>query len=328
MRIFWAAVVVSVLLLACEPSTPDSTETSQDIAPQSDQVLRASPSNEIGVGVDEESVNFQDVLVQYQAINARVERIAYALQKSNAKLCPVTERSIGIHVHNVFDYPESLQPIARVLLPVSEDLSLRVVRPGSPADVGGYKPGDEIVEIGGVYLPKGSSSKTLYSYAAPTLYTQDHVSLKVTRGPDTFEKVLAPEIICGYPVSVFYSERINGHTDGKDVWVTSELVRSEPNDSSLALVIAHEMAHAIAGHAGAAPSKQIELEADRIALVMMARADFDIDSAVENWKLFPHPHGGNATHPTPEERLLNFQAVQARIDAAKKAGRDLTLDLL
>jgi len=94
-------------------------------------------------------------------------------------------------------------------------------------------------------------------------------------------------------------------------------MRAVPDDTNLALVIAHEMSHMIAGHFNQTPTQALELEADRMALVLMARAGYDIDAAVSFWKSAAHPHDGGAenesSHPTTRERYENFQTELKRI---------------
>jgi len=86
---------------------------------------------------------------------------------------------------------------------------------------------------------------------------------------------------------------------------------------NLALIIAHEMAHAIEGHQRKA--KGLELKADRMALVMMTRAGYDIDE---------DPHAdfqtNSKTHPAIKVRYKNFRTEQARIEKLVAAGKALS----
>ena len=273
-----------------------------------------------------DNTTFKDVLAEYQALNSRLEAVSYQLQSANVDLCPRTTRSLGFTVHTVADYPENLQPIARTLLNVGDHLSLRTVRIGSPADQAGLKAGDQIVRLGGTYFPRGRTVSNFYKAAAPRAFEGDNVEITVQRGDNRDTVTAKPESLCGYPVNVFFSERINGHTDGDEVWITSELMRTVPDDVNLALVVAHEMAHAIAGHAGEIPSKRLELEADRMALIMLERAGYDIGRAIQYWAEAPHPHEGgqvDSTHPSTQERLTHFNAVREDIRSRQTANREL-----
>jgi len=82
-----------------------------------------------------ETTQFSDVLAEYQALNARLARIAAPLRLENHELCPATERDPGFITHRLADYPEPLQEVAQELLGLEpQGLFIRTVRNGSPAD--------------------------------------------------------------------------------------------------------------------------------------------------------------------------------------------------
>ncbi len=290
----------------------------------------SSPEPDISrAEIVESADGFLAVLEEYQSYNTRLENVAYKLQKANVDLCPRTRRSLGFTVHSVSDYPDNLQDVARILLPVSDHLSLRTVRPGSQADAAGLVAGDQIVRIGELYLPRGKTVSTFYAAASPGQLRDDEVGLVIRRDGETLEHRLSPETLCGYPVNVFFSEQVNGHTDGEEVWITSELMRIIPDDVNLALIVAHEIAHAIAGHMDLTPHKRLELQADRMGLIMMERAGYDIDQAIAYWENAPHPHSDPrivSTHPSVQERLTHFQAVREDIRARQQSGQALDFD--
>jgi len=277
--------------------------------------------------ISEAEVSFSDVLAQYQDLNTRLETIAAPLLLANSALCPKTERSLGLTVHTITDYPENLQPVAQHLLGVSNRLSIRTVRTGSPADEAGLKAGDTFIRIAGNYMPRGGTVQRFYAAVTEVPFQKDTVSLTVSRGQERIETFVKPETICGYPVNVYFSEEINGHTDGEQVLITSQLMRTVPDNVNLALIIAHEMGHAIAGHVDEDKSKALELKADRMALVLMERAGYDINAAISYWQRANHPHAdfqrSSKTHPSIAERYENFKTEQARIEKLKAESKPL-----
>lgn len=317
-RVFFLLAIAS--LVSCSQATEPHSET-LDPAPAS-----ASQAIAVESSPSDETVSFEDILAQYQALNQRLETVSYDLQSANAELCPVVDRSAGFTVHTVFDYPDNLQPYARGLLNVGDGLSIRTVREGSPAAEAGLLPGDDLIKVGGTYLPSGRTAQTLYAALTQRAFQEESVEIDLRRGETQASYILTPETLCGYPVNLFFSEQINGHTDGEEVWITSELMRSLPRDEDLALVIAHEMAHAIAGHMDQSPTKALELEADRMALTMLARAGYDFAAAVENWAFAPHPDDEahpSMTHPTQAERLNHFSQVETEIRDRLARGKTL-----
>ena len=277
----------------------------------------------------EDDVTFEEVLAEFQDLNSRLEQIAYALKSSNQDLCPKTIRDTGLIPHLISDYPDDIRPVAQLLLAASNRLSIRTIRQGSPADQAGLRPKDNIIKLGNQYLPSGPTVMPLFE--AFIQRQSGAFALTYERDGQRYEASLATEKICGYPVNVFFSDHINGHTDGQEIWITSGLMRSVKSDVNLALIIAHEMAHAIAGHQDLIPTKALELEADAMALVMLERAGYDSDAVIEYWQFAPRPHAKRSfagTHPSMGERLNNFRKTLRDIRELQQQGRPLDFDVM
>lgn len=290
---------------------------------------------------DDAVVRFSDILDQYRALNERLENVSARLQIANAPLCPVTVRDAGYSVHTLSDYPERLQQVAEVLLNVDEGLSVRTVRAGSSAARAGVQPGDRLKGLNGQPLPSGLTQQRFYETAAAKAFAAPSTRLMIARNngavePEIISFDLAPETLCGYPAHVVFDEYVNGHTDGRAVWITSELMRTVKDDVNLALIVAHEMAHAIAGHLDLNPTdedrKILELTADSMALVMLERAGFDIDQAIAYWMRADNPQrmsqSRSFTHPSITQRLGNFEAAKQAINLAKLKGTPLDFSIL
>ena len=271
---------------------------------------------------------FAAILEEHQAYNTRLQKVAAPLFKANTELCPRNRRDIGITVHTVSDYQPNLQPFAEVIMGASERLSIRTVRDSSPAAQAGLKTGDVIIGVNGAYLPRGFTVQRFFGLATQNAFKDDSAELKIRRGDKRLDIKVNPETLCDYPANVFFNERVNGHTDGEQIIITSELMKTVPDDVNLALIIAHEMAHAIKGHQHR--NKSLELEADRMALMMMARAGYDIDRAISYWRDALHPHAElqetSKTHPSIAERYENFRKEQLRINALIAARKPLSLN--
>lgn len=268
---------------------------------------------------------FMAILKEHQAYNTRLQNVAAPLLEANAVLCPRTTRDIGMTVHTLSDYQPSLQPFAEVLIGASDRLSVRTIRDGSPADSAGLKTGDLIIGINGAYMPGGFTVQRFFEIATQNAFKGKTAELKILRGETRLDINVTPETICDYPANVFFHDKANGHTDGEQIIITSELMKTIPDDVNLALIIAHEMAHAIEGHQR--KEKALELKADRMALILMSRADYDIDRAISYWREAVHPHAdyqsSSKTHPSISERYENFRKEQSRIKKLEAAGKTL-----
>lgn len=265
-------------------------------------------------------VSFADILLEYQTLNRRLETVSYRLSKANVELCPQTTRSIGVSVHLLDDYPKSIQPYASVLNQASNHLRVRTVWPGSAAERAGIIPNDEITWVGASAVPTGPSAHSFYEAATRREFVKPTADLGLVRGQQSMTAQAEPETICHYPAHIFYSDIINGVTDGQEIWITSGLIQAMPSDDNLALVTAHEMAHAIAGHTKLTPKAEYELEADKMALVMMARAGFNIEAAIAHWQKSPSAYAEQAHghHPDMDKRQAEFQRTASKIAALKK----------
>lgn len=265
------------------------------------------------------NVTFEDVLAEYQTANQRLRRVATPLRLKNAVLCPHSWRDPGIAIHRLEDYPAAMQGMAETKLGIKNaGIYISAVRPNSSAAAEQIMPGDQILAVN----ENAISEKPLMEAYNRAVFRNGFesvlakVKIRTSEGREYVARI-RPETICDIPVKLIFSEEINGFTDGREVFITSALMRSVPDDTNLALVIAHEMAHVIADHAEQTPTQSLELEADRMALVLLARAGYDIEAAVNFWKNAAHPHEGGDTkessHPTTQARYENFKKELARI---------------
>jgi len=261
--------------------------------------------------MDKQSASFMQMFENYKDLNTRLENIAHKIKSANKDMCPSTHADMGLSVHTVADYPLDFQNVARNLLPVSEQVSIRTIRKNSPAYLSGLREGDEIIQLDQTNIISGVQGKAMFETLSKEQTKLHGAHLFIRRNGKVFQTRVQPENVCDYPVHVYFSDTLNGHTDGKNVWITSELIKTTKEDVHLALVVAHEMAHAIAGHIHTEPTKALELEADSLAIVMLAKAGYDIDQAVKYWDKAPNPqndiHEVTDTHPTLAERKANLK---------------------
>jgi len=290
-----------------------------------------TPENKIlDVKSRPDGTQFSDVLAEYKALNDRIIHLQAPLRLANAQLCPQTERDPGFITHRLEDYPPHMRGMAKEFLGLSETgVFIRSVRRGSPAHIAQIQEGDKVIAINGKSVPDETNQARFYQALARNAFNgeQTRIRLLSPQG-QSYATTLRAQTACDIPASVVFSEDINGHTDGFEVFVTSALMTSVRDDVNLSLVLAHEMSHIIAGHAGLTPSAKLELEADRMALVLMQNAGLDIEAAIKFWREASHPHARlqdtSKTHPSIAERYENFRVEQARIKAQISKGQKLT----
>lgn len=131
--------------------------------------------------------------------------------------------------------------------------------------------------------------------------------------------------ICANKVGLESSPVKNAHTNGQTILVTTAMIDAL-SDDELAFIIAHELAHSVAGHDienGSYPAA--ELEADRIALFLMARAGFHLpaaDNALQ--KLGVAGQSATDSHPSGLQRQRVLYEARGEIANLMRRGQSLT----
>lgn len=128
---------------------------------------------------------------------------------------------------------------------------------------------------------------------------------------------------CAGALLLSFEKQPRAHTDGQNIFITPSLL-DEVDDLSLALIIAHELAHIALGHADKEPSEELEREADRFAVFMLARTDLDYRTAITQDAAHKRPHAQkNLTDTDTKNRAEHFRKVVLEIEALQVSGKGL-----
>lgn len=147
-----------------------------------------------------------------------------------------------------------------------------------------------------------------------------------------------------WEVNVFDKNTINAFClPGGKIGVFEGLLRIVQNDDQLAVVLSHEIAHALAHHSserlaheglnhgrgggfwGKAFDREQESEADHIGLFLMTFAGYDPDEAVRFWERMERLSQGRevpeilSDHPSDEHRIRDIEKWIPQAKAAKRA---------
>ncbi len=273
----------------------------------------------------------------------RLHSVAYPILIGVAQThCANEQRySLGLMLHQMQTYPEQQQSAVKALYGSLQHPTLLHVLPASSA-VDKLHPGDSILRIN--QQPAGSSlSHTLQQIEAAIAKGQT-VSLTIQRDGQILEQSLSPKPTCHYPVRFSRSDSVNGYADGQNITINAGMLRFA-NDAELALIIAHELAHNVLKHtrtevqrvtlaglvdlmlissgipspgiamglAGNLGLETFELQADRLAIEMLATAGYPLDGLADFWRRLgrEYPHSihskGVESHPGTAERYLRMQ---------------------
>jgi len=292
--------LVALLALAFTACSDASAEV-EAVATPSDPAPRTIPTTD-------RYAEFRAVLARHQAMSDRVSRISRRLRVANAPLCDVTRLDVGLSTHQLTDYPPSIRPLALHFMDISENgRFIRSIVPGSPADRARLRRGEEVISGWPV---------------------QSETPLVIDDGNGAAAIRISADQACVAPAFVINADAPNASTDGREIELSTALVLQVGDDSALALIIAHEMAHVLRGHSAEDGLRwNAELQADADALTLMRNAGYDIDGTVAAWEAGVEAHRDSqamsATHPPLEIRLRNLESALAALKSGPSGFRPL-----
>lgn len=292
-------------------------------------------------------------LLALQRMDGRVAAVGHRLARANPEICARTMPLSGMLVHSLDQYGARDRPDAAAVFGLGHEPAVLAVVAGSAADRAGLRPGDAIISIAGRPFPPGKARnkasykrvQALEEFLLSSL-SAGSVPVELRRDGRPVSATITPEPGCASRVRLIPSEKLNAGADGTYVRLTSGLVEFTRSDDELALVIAHEMAHNLLSHrarldarnvsrgllksldGSAGKIKATEIEADYLALYLLARAGFDLDAAPGFWQRFG-PGGlleifSDGTHPGRASRIAATERTIAEIRLKQQQGLPLT----
>ena len=245
-----------------------------------------------------------------------------------------------------------------------DNIYIHTVYKGSAADKAGLKPGDRLISIYGVPAPSGTRAlEDLERIIKTNDNAQLPVEITVERRNKELRFVFDPDRICPYELYIDRTSRtVNAFADGKNIYVTVELIDYMRDDTALAGVMAHELAHSTLGHSrdkqhngligalfgfaadiftgtydntekmselGAGVySQKYEMEADYLSVYYLYRAGYDISRAPDVQRLLAQRDSSSlyqeaTTHPKPQERYVLLEDTIKEIKLKEAFGEDI-----
>jgi C-terminal processing protease CtpA/Prc len=283
----------------------------------------------------------QASLLALQRDDQRVADTGWRIASRNTDACPKIWAAIGISLQHISQYAPAYRAAAMAAFGLDDSYpSILAVAKGAPASASGLEPNDRLRAINGVDLAGNSRRQTsAASYdavsaamaALEALPEKSAAVLSIERGGQRLEVSVTPQNICRSRVELAPGNAINANANGLVAQISGRLVNWVESDDELALVIAHEMAHNLLDHpkrlneksalSGLATSlglsgkaqRQMELDADRMGILMAASAGYNYKIAPDFWARLnsnaPLATFLATTHPTTRARRENAQRV-------------------
>jgi predicted Zn-dependent protease len=167
--------------------------------------------------------------------------VAAPLLKAAVPLCAdaVTTR-LGFNFANDQSFKPEYSSAAR-MLGFTDTLAITGIAPGSAAERAGLMVGDRILAINGDHAPFGHNAAD--DLRARLSRDASPVVLKTRRDSVERAVTVVREPSCAYSVVALKDDQLNAFADGKNVFVTSTMLRFTENDDELSTIVGHEIAH-------------------------------------------------------------------------------------
>ena len=233
-------------------------------------------------------------------------------------------------------------------------VTVLTVFPDSPAESAGLRAGDRLLEINGDKVPQGSRSALFAARQVKRrLEPGGPNQLVVQRGSEVIELEVQPVEGAYYGVVVVASNAVDLQVDGDVIWIGLSLVESLKSEKDLSFLCAYALAKNVMRHSkqkgknamlgqlldvaaaaggvntgglfggmgGNAYSHAFEVEADLIALYLLASSGYEIDGYPEFWDKVLRGRDRKGELTAKEfERIETASKVIASIEAKQEAG--------
>jgi len=347
------SISTAALLSAC--ATQGITPASQPLPPG--QVAPETPQ------VTPEMTAAAETLTRMAALQDRLYKVSAPLLIDNAELCTRHARNLlGFTAKNRYTYPGTFNDAAHAVLGMGERLQVTNVLNGSGAAKAGLRQGDELVAAAGTPLPTGPDALTkVGAVFGPIVTKQASLPLTIARNGRERDLTVPVTRACAFAIELGNADNVNAYADGSRIMVTRGMMGFVQNDDELAYVVAHTMAHNMLGHAASqrnaatigsivdnltriapdtsmligsggikAMPANLDITADRLAIYLLARADYRIDGASAFWKRYAATYPAtvlnshSANHPALAQRTATIDKAVVEVKAKKSSNKPLT----
>lgn len=256
----------------------------------------------------------------------RIQRVIFPLLQAATALCGSDAAwSYGFGLASRDRFKSDLRTAAP-LLGYDKHASVLYVAEGAPAWTAGLREGDVVTAVDGERITEGPDAAQDAEQHLTRQATKGSATiLEVRRNGEQLAFTVGPVKVCDYKLEVIRNSSANAATSGWTLYATTGLLDFTRDDTELASVMAHEIAHSLMSHvkkkfgnvllgtaadlalqvaagpigglvvAAIKPAGQIgarahsqgfELEADYVGAYVMALAGYRTDGTAMLWRRF------------------------------------------
>ena len=218
--------------------------------------VRPPRADEVRVREIEQGVLDERNAEMYQQLRW-ADSTAYVVASSNTVNCPDDASVSRVGITSVDENEFLSNPNSPLrYIPAKIGRTVQSVIPGSPADRGSVEPGDIITNydawLEAVENPTRISRLGVVTTVEPLplrVFRPEEEPFRVRGAPpgEIRDVSLRPQETCTLP-TIAFSDEVAAFTDGEIIVVTMGMIEAVENPDEMAFVVAHELAHIVAGH--------------------------------------------------------------------------------
>ncbi|MDE0878814.1 MAG: M48 family metallopeptidase [Sphingomonas bacterium] len=278
-----------------------------------------------------------------RGVDVRMAGIAYRLTTANAALCRRIAPTPGWVIHSLGQYDPKLRDVARRVFGFDLPIAVEGVVPGAPAATAGVTANDSIVSVDGKAVATTAPADAATSNARDAALAivaaapaDRALTVVLDRGGARRTVTIPASPGCKSNFEILLGDKMEASADGAIVQVGVRYFEKY-DDDTLAVVVAHELAHNILNHRARLDAAKVsrglfaeigrngrlfrrsEDDADLLGMYLIRNAGYDPQRAVAFWR----DHGGDIdgglfrsrTHRSSGARAKRIADEIARIPA-------------
>lgn len=212
----------------------------------------------------------------------RIHLIEYVLSTATAKRCgPLSRPQSGVMLSKAASFKDkALRTAVRREFSLGDNLGVIYVLPGSGFERAGIVPGDQLIKVEGVKL------KSADAFLRLMLERGDRETIEVLASRDGKMFRAKVPLRAGCPVKFgqgLHHRLTTAQFSKLLIEVPTGVLRYIDNDNTLAVIMAHQLAHALFDNDAKSWPEQ-EARADRIGLQIAGAAGYDVRGAAAYWE--------------------------------------------
>lgn len=292
----------------------------------------------------------------------KLANLSWPILVNNLEMCDdFVRHRTGLWLSRQSSILTSLSWVSEVEQSIGEEPVVWGVAADSPAARAGIEVGDRILAIDSKVPKSSAAARRLLAKSTREFSAKrtDPIQLLILRDDERKSLEVEPVLACRSEISLAGGSRINAYATGNHIKIFNGIFTFVETDEELQYVIAHELAHNISNHViyararGAvgvvvdllvlrlrvwtnggfsrlsvrAFTKPYEVEADYLALYLLANAGID-STGVENlWRRLATEDisriGWILTHPSTPERFLQLRKTREEIEEKERRNEKL-----